>query len=326
MKKTTDRRAFLKLSAGLAGLGLTVGGFLKAAAFPSFAGAHSGPANIPGKNIPLLSFSTLGCPDWTFARILDFAAGHGYKGIELRGILRQLDLTKCPEFSSPESIAASRKLAESKGLSFVDLGSSAELHHADPVTRKNNLDEAKRFIDLAEQLGCPNVRVFPNKLPKDQDRNMTIGLIISGLKELGEYARNTHVRVLMESHGELVHSDDLKRIMEASAGKHVGMVWDIFNMWSATKESPSAVYADLKKYIHHTHIKDGKLSDGKIQLVLLGKGESPIFEAIDILSKDGYKGFYSFEWEKLWNPEIEEPEIALADFPIAIKKHFEAKG
>jgi hypothetical protein len=49
----------------------------------------------------------------------------------------------------------------------------------------------------------------------------------------------------------------------------------------------------------------------------------PIFEAIDALAKSGYKGYYSFEWEKLWHPEILEPEVALADYPKAMKKHFE---
>ena len=26
---------------------------------------------------------------------------------------------------------------------------------------------------------------------------------------------------------------------------------------------------------------------------------------------DGYKGYYSFEWEKLWHPEIAEPGNSL---------------
>ena len=96
---------------------------------------------------PLLSFSTLGCPDWSFETILNFADEHGFDGIELRGILRQLDLTKCPEFSSKENILASRKLIEEKKLKVVDLGSSAVMHHADATERKKNLDEAKSFIN-----------------------------------------------------------------------------------------------------------------------------------------------------------------------------------
>ncbi len=140
--------------------------------------------------------------------------------------------------------------------------------------------------------------------------------------ELGDHAKGSNVRVLMESHGEVVHSDDIVKIMQTAEHPNVGMVWDIVNMWSVTKEPPAQVYEKLKKYIYHTHIKDLKIVDGKERYVLLGKGETPIFEAIDILAKNDYKGYYSFEWEKMWHPEIEEPEIALADYPKAMKEHF----
>lgn len=60
----------------------------------------------------------------------------------------------------------------------------------------------------------------------------------------------------------------------------------------------------------------------KEQYTLLGKGKAPVFEGIDALNKGGYKGYFSFEWEKLWHPEIPEPEIALADFSKTITEHF----
>ena len=274
------------------------------------------------KYTPLLSFSTLGCPDWTFEAILNFAVTNGYSGIELRGIQKQLDLSKCAEFSSKENILATRKLIEEKKLRIVDLGSSAGMHHADPTERKKNLDEAKSFIQLAQQLNCPNIRVFPNNFPKEQERNVTIDLIVKGLLELGNYAKEYAVTVLMETHGDLVQSTEIEKIMQLATHPNVGLVWDVVNMWIGTKEPPAEVYARLKKYIHHTQIKDLNLVDGKEHHVLLGKGETPIFEAIDILAQDRYKGYYSFEWEKLWHPEIAEPEVALADYPKVMKQHF----
>jgi sugar phosphate isomerase/epimerase len=270
----------------------------------------------------MLSFSTLGCPDWTFAEITDFAAKHGYKGIEVRGIQRQLDLSKCNEFSSVENIAATLKMMKEKGLQFVNLGSSATLHFADTAERNKNLEEGKRFIDLAQQLNCPFIRVFPNNFPKEQTKEQTIDLIVKGLLELGEYANGKNVKVLIESHGDLVHIDDLETVMKAAKHANVGMIWDVTNMWTITKEKPADVYTRLKQYIHHTHIKDAKLVEGKPEYVFLGKGEVPIFEAIDLLVKGGYKGYYSFEWEKLWHPEIAAPELAFTDYTNTMKKRF----
>ena len=302
--KPSNRKEFLQTSAVLVAM------------------AIAGSAFDSKKKIPLLSFSTLGCPDWTFEQIIDFAASNHFNGIEIRGIQRELELTKCKEFSTPENILATSKLMKEKGLHFSDLGSSAAMHHKDATERQKNLDEAKRFIDLAQKIQCPYIRVFPNNLPKDVERNTSIDLIIQGLMELGEYAKGSDVKVLLESHGELVHVADLQKIMQAAANPHVGLVWDIVNMWSVTKEPPATVYATLKKYIYHTHIKDLKVTDGKEQYTFLGEGETPIFEAIDILYNGGYKGYYSFEWEKLWHPEIEAPEKAIAHYSKVMREHF----
>jgi sugar phosphate isomerase/epimerase len=271
---------------------------------------------------PLLSFSTLGCPDWSFEKIVNFASANSYDGLEIRTIQRQLDLPACSEFSSPEKIATTRSFVKDKGLKIVNIGASSSLHHSDITERKKNIDEAKRFIDLAEQLKCPYIRVFPNDFPADQQRNATIDLIVKGLLELGDYAKGSDVSVLMESHGQVVKSDDLETILRAAEHTNVGLVWDIVNMWTVTKEPPGEVYQKLKKYIRHIHIKDVKMVKGKEQYTLLGKGEAPVFEGIDALNKGGYKGYYSFEWEKLWHPEIAEPETALADYPKKMLGHF----
>src|SRR6476660_7936872 len=87
---------------------------------------------------PLLAFSTLGCPDWSFQKITDFATQHGYKGIEVRGIRRQMDLPLCEEFSTAEARKKTLAIMRQKGLSFVNLGSSATLHFPEGPERQKN--------------------------------------------------------------------------------------------------------------------------------------------------------------------------------------------
>jgi sugar phosphate isomerase/epimerase len=271
------------------------------------------------KRKSLLAFSTLGCPDWTLEKILDFAAAHGYKGIEIRGLLRQMDLPRIPAFSK-ENIQATLQQFKKKNLHIVNLGSSAAMHHSKPEDRQKSLEEAKSFIRLADELDCPYIRVFPNNFPKDKDKNETIDLIASGLIELGDFAKNTKVMVLMETHGDVVWTSDLEQIMNKVNHPRVGLVWDFVNMWAVTKESPELMYDKLKKYIYHAHIKDAKIIDGKLRYVFVGRGDTPILDAVDILARNKFKGYYSFEWEKMWHPEIEEPELAFAEYSKAMKK------
>lgn len=303
----TNRRKFIGQSAVLAG-GLLAGQSI-----------FAGPAKTP-----LLSYSTLGCPQWPLAQILDFGASRGYQGIEIRGILGELNLVKVPGFNSAAAIKVTKRQFADKNLKIVNLGASAEMHHSDPEKRKSNIDGGKAFITLAAELGCPYVRVFPNALPADKDRTATLDLIASGLKELGDFAKGTGVTVLMESHGDLVHPEDILYILKQADSQQIALVWDIYNMWTVTHEAPAKIFASLRPYIRHTHIKDGIKVNGKEQYQLLGRGEAPVAEAIRVLKQANYAGYYSFEWEKMWHPEIAEPEIAIADFPASFRKIYNA--
>lgn len=303
--KQTNRREFLQSAAILTGSVML--GF-------SFETVKKKPFN--------LSFSTLGCPDWPFKKIVEFAQKNQYNGLEMRGILRQVDLTQCPEFSTPANRTATMQLMKNSRLSFVNLGSSAAMHFAGEVERKKNLDEGRKFIDLAHEINCPYIRVFPNNFPKDMEKQATMELITKGLQELGNYAKDSGVMVLMETHGDLVYTADIEAVMQATNNENVGLVWDISNMWTITKEQPAMMYEKLKKYIMHTHIKDAKLNDGKLQYVFLGRGDVPIINAINILKQDNYKGFYSFEWEKMWHPEIDEPTPAITNYAGVMRAIF----
>ncbi|HET8826764.1 MAG TPA: hypothetical protein VFM77_16605, partial [Terriglobales bacterium] len=48
--------------------------------------------------------------------------------------------------------------------------------------------------------------------------------------------------------------------------------------------------------------------------VLTGRGDVPVKRQIELLWKVGYGGYFCFEWEKLWHPELEEPDVAFADY------------
>ncbi|MEZ0487099.1 sugar phosphate isomerase/epimerase family protein [Fibrella aquatica] len=271
---------------------------------------------------PQLAFSTLGCPKWDLATILDVAAKSGYRAVEFRGLMGELDLPKSPAFDTAAHIRDTRTRFADRNIRICNLGSSAQLHHADATKRRKNLDDARRFIDLAHQLDCPFVRVFPDSLPPDQNRDDTLRLIGEGLLELGTYAKESSVTVLLESHGELTRSDLLIPIMLAAKHPNVGLIWDIVNMWIDAQESPALVYQKLNPFIRHVHVKDLRIVAGKHQYVLLGEGEAPLREAINALTKGGYKGYYSFEWEKLWHPDIAEPEQAIPHYTRAMNAYF----
>jgi sugar phosphate isomerase/epimerase len=275
-------------------------------------------ANAPAK--PPLAFSTLGCPKWDIDTILKTAVSAGYQAVEFRGLLGELDLPKTATFGSPARIAEVRTRFAGAGIRIINLGASTRLHIADPTQRTQQLNEARRYIDLAHALDCPYIRVFPDQLPPNVPQADTLRLIRDGLLTLADYARPAGVTVLLETHGDLTRSEQVAALMESAQHPQVGLIWDIVNMWIAMTEPPAAVYERLRPYIRHVHVKDLTISGNAHSYVLTGTGEAPLREALQALQRGGYAGFYSFEWEKWWHPEIDEPERAIPHYPGALRQ------
>jgi hypothetical protein len=59
---------------------------------------------------------------------------------------------------------------------------------------------------------------------------------------------------------------------------------------------------------------------------LIGTGEVPVKEQVAVLARGGYQGFYGFEWEKKWHPEIEEPEVAFPHYAKTMVEYLSAAG
>ena len=264
------------------------------------------------KKLPL-GFSTLGCPTWPWPRILDFAAEHQFASIELRGIQANMDLTKVPEFAAEHIGDAKRQLA-AHGLTVSCLGASAHMHELDPVKHAAQLDQARAFIDLAQALGAPYVRVFGNEYVRDVPRADMLAHIAGALRSLGDYAKPKNVTVVIESHGDFTDSPALLEILQKADSPNVALLWDAHHTFVSGKEQPEDTVRQLGRYIRHTHLKDSAPAGNDRRYVLTGTGDVPVQRQVAALAKIGYRGFFSFEWEKRWHAEIEEPEVALAQY------------
>jgi len=276
------------------------------------------------KKLPL-GFSTLGCPTWPWSRILDFAAEHQFASIELRGIQASMDLTKVPELA-PERIAEAKRQLAAHGLSVSCLGASAHMHEMDPAKHTAQLDEARRFIDLAEALGAPYVRVFGNEYVAGVPREALLAHIAGALRSLGDYAKPKNVTVVIESHGDFIDSPALLEILQRADSPNVALLWDAHHTFVSGKEQPEDTVRQLGRYIRHTHLKDSVVAGNDRRYVLTGTGEVPVQRQIAALAKIGYRGFFSFEWEKRWHQEIEEPEVALAQYADVAARYLRASA
>ena len=314
-----DRRAFLRTAGAMAAVAATGCARTSAGA----GGATAASIAIGVGRLPL-GFSTLGSPKWDWLQTLDFAAAHGFAGVELRGIQETMDLSKRPEFQ-PDRIAQTKRELAARGLVVPCLGASVNLHEQDAAKLGAAMAETRRFIDVASALDAPYVRVFGNEYPQGMPREAVLAYIGRGLHELGEYGRPRGVTVILESHGAFTDSPTLVELMRLADSPNVAILWDAHHTFVAG-ESPETSVAQLGKWIRHTHLKDSVAAGKDRKYVLTGRGEVPVKRQVEALARIGYTGFYSFEWEKRWHPEIAEPEVAIADFATVASGYLRDAG
>jgi glucosamine-6-phosphate deaminase len=264
-----------------------------------------------------LSFSTLGCPDWSLAQTIDAAGRFGYDGIELRFLSGDDALWSRPELLGA-GLAQTRARLRDLALGIACVDTRSFFHDPDRAARARAVEEAKRCLDLAAALGAPGIRVFGDRVQAGQDLPRTRGYIAEALEELGEAAAPLGVEVWIESHGDFARAPDTLRLLDGVSSPAVGVLWDAANAFEAGEE-PEDGLRELGPRVRHVHLKDAARIAGLTPGApwpprLPGKGDFRPGRVFTCLTAAGYAGWVSFEWEKKWHPAIEAPEIALPHF------------
>ncbi len=262
-----------------------------------------------------LAFTTLGCPKWDMATIIAKAVEYGFQGIEFRGYLGEIKIYQLSEFTKKLGETA-RKLAGA-GLDVPCIDSSAHCFVHKPEDAEAGLKEVKAYATICERLRTPYIRVFGGGL-KDIPREKAIESAAAALKRYGRIAADHGVQIVVETHDDWMNSAHLKELVLRADSPAVAVLWDVHHPYRMVGEQPASTWERLGKWIRHTHWKDSmpKAGEGKgaHQLCLTGEGDIPLKKIYDCLKQGGYDGYLSLEWEKMWHPEIEEPEVAFPGF------------
>jgi sugar phosphate isomerase/epimerase len=260
----------------------------------------------------MIAFSTLACPDWTLPQMIGAAVAFGYGGIELRAVEGQLELDKLAAFSS-ERLPEVRRQLQDHAIAIVGIGTSCTFHTPDAHLRSLAVDSTVRMAELASALGAPAIRVFGDRIQPGVSRDETVNWIAEGLSTLTDRLAGTGVSVWLETHGDFTSANALTSILQKADRPSIGLIWDPVNQF-VENGSFSVLPPHLAQRVQHVHIKDAIRTDLGAKYALPGQGSFPLSELIAVLRLMPTVRCISFEWEKLWHPELVVPEIALPYF------------
>jgi sugar phosphate isomerase/epimerase len=157
--------------------------------------------------------------DWDVETIIKNLTEVGMEGVELRTTHKhgvEIGLT-------PSQRAEVRKRFENSPIKLAGLGTICEYQSPDAAVVRKNVEETKRWCQLARDVGSPAVKVRPNGLPKDVPEDKTLEQIGRALKECGDAARDQGVLIQLEVHGEGTSRLPRIRKMLDHAGNHAAV-------------------------------------------------------------------------------------------------------
>lgn len=250
------------------------------------------------------------------------AVGIGAKGFQMYATYGE----HSPENMTADKIAELKDMVASNGLVISAL--CGDLGHGFGNAEKNPelIEKSKRIIDLAKELGTDVVTTHIGVVPTDKSHDR-YKIMQEACYELSRYADSINSHFAIETGPET--SAVLGDFLDSLESTGVAVNLDPANLVMVTGDDPVKAVHRLKKYIVHTHAKDGiKLYDMAPELIYgvtpmpedmknitcfseepLGRGGVDFPAYLRALDEIGYRGFLTIERECGEDPAA---DIALA--------------
>jgi len=264
-----------------------------------------------------LSFSTLGCPDFSWPDIYSVAKDFGFDGIEMRGLGDNIFDVHAKPFSD-EGLPDTLRLLKKLRLEIPCLSSGCCL--ADAGKAEENHKELMEYIDLAAKLDSAYIRILGDYTAAPAGE-VDDDLVVSELLRLIPYAEQKGVTLLLETNGVYSNTERLAKLLSRAQSDAVGALWDIHHPYRYAGEAPEKTVQNLGAYIKFTHIKDSVMEDGKVSYRMMGEGDLPIDDTMRALRSINYEGYVSLEWLKRYAPDLTDPGIVFPHYANFMERY-----
>ncbi|MHB0876120.1 MAG: sugar phosphate isomerase/epimerase family protein [Anaerolineae bacterium] len=233
-------------------------------------------------------------PDWTLAEALAALKRHGYQGLEAR--VEWSHNSGIEATLSPAERASVRRQVEDAGLKLCAVATSVRVAEEDASKRARQMDDLRRYVDLAADLGAGVVRTFGGQRPRDRELKYIVDYVVDSYLTVLDQAAQCGVTVLLETHDDWSHSSDVRAVVQQANHPNLRALWDIMHP-QRMMETPAETFANIGSLTRHVHGHDGIYPpDGKsVQIVNMDEGVFDHATPLKLLSEAGFDGYFSVE-------------------------------
>ncbi len=220
---------------------------------------------------------------------LDTLAAEGMQFLELRAVWG----TNVLRLSDAEVGRVKGELA-ARGVGVSSIGSPiGKIGVADDFAP--HLDDFRRALHVAHELGAPYVRIFSFFIPAGDDPATHRGAVLDRLGQLVTVAARSGVTLLHENE-KGIYGDVPARCLDILASIDSPLLraaWDPANFVQCGVRPFEEGYEALRPYIAYVHVKDAVLGSG--QVLPAGQGDGDWRRTLAALHTSGFDGFFSLE-------------------------------
>jgi L-ribulose-5-phosphate 3-epimerase len=203
--------------------------------------------------------------------------------------------------TSDDYLLPLRRLAYRNRVEIYSIGTRVQLAQPTAELREQQLEELRKWLDVAQKLGATHVRVFGGTKPEGATLDEAIGFAVETLKRGAEYAGARGLILGLEDDGGITDfAKETIEIVTRAESPWVGMNLDIGNF------RPPAVYDQIDMSIPYavsTHVKtEVALDDGKT------RAPFDLDRVFKMFAAHGFRGYMGLEYEASGDPATAVPD------------------
>jgi sugar phosphate isomerase/epimerase len=198
----------------------------------------------------------------------------------------------------PAYLGSFREAMGKAGVKAVNIAVDGpkSFYDADLAARNQAVAYAKKWIDIAVEIGCPSIRVHVEAAPNSK---ANVPRTATCLREVAECGAEKNVVISLEN-DDLVSEDAffLVKVIEAVGHPYLRALPDFAN--SMMTGDADFNYRALQAMFQHAysicHVKDGETDDHNKLLTI------DLKKSFEILKSSGYQGYCSMEYDAPGDP------------------------
>ena len=230
-----------------------------------------------------------------------------------------IEMVEIANFAQDDLMGYAKELAkeaQKQKIEISNLAVGADFINAFNGDTAKEIERVKTMVDAAEVMGSPCIRhdvIY--SLEKCSSFDRALPIIADACLEITQYAQEKGIKTSIENHGFICQdSNRIERLFNSVNHLNFGVLVDIGN-FTCVDENPVTAVSRVAPYAVYVHAKDFLIRNGEgknpgrgffksrggnyLRGTILGHGDVPVKQCLDILKNAGYDGYITLEYEGL---------------------------